>query len=47
MAIETSMKLLRSPAVKSRLLALLGQIQDGNLRREIEEDLKKLSEPTP
>ena len=33
-------------SVESRLLALLGQVQDEELRREIEEDLKKLSEPT-
>ena len=34
------------PSVESRLLALLGQVEDEELRREIEEDLKKLSEPT-
>ena len=33
-------------SVESRLLALLGQVEDEELRREIEEDLKKLSEPT-
>ena len=34
-------------SVESRLLTLLSQVQDEDLRREIEEDLKKLSEPTP
>jgi len=33
-------------SVESRLLALLGQIQDEDLKRQIEEDLKKLAEPT-
>ena len=33
-------------SVESRLLALLNQVEDEELRREIEEDLKKLSEPT-
>ena len=34
-------------SVESRLLVLLNQVEDDELRREIEEDLKKLSEPTP
>jgi len=33
-------------SVESRLLALLNQVEDEELRREIEEALKKLSEPT-
>jgi len=32
-------------SVESRLLALLNQVQDDGLRREMEEDLKKLSQP--
>jgi hypothetical protein len=33
-------------SVESRLLALLGQVQDEDLSREIEEDLKKLAKPS-
>ena len=33
-------------SVESRLLALVSRVEDEELQREIEEDLKKLSEPT-
>lgn len=33
-------------SVESRLMALITQVQDENLRKEIEETLKKYAEPT-